>query len=70
VWLPWAWGDDRTRRAIEDQYAGVHNWIPRLRGETYTRPWLGYHPLPIVSRMTALRERWARELEEVPALCS
>lgn len=63
VWLAWTLGNDATRKAIEDKYQGVHEWLPSARGECRTRPFKGEHPIAIQEAMPRLKARFERELD-------
>ena len=62
VWMPWA-AFPGKRFSIEQRYLGVHDWLPRRRGPSYTAPFKGEHPQPIRKRMEALTERFDFELD-------
>ncbi len=63
VWLRWCLGNELTRQIIEREYSGVHNWLPEIRGDAYTMPFLGQHPKVIQDAMPRLVERFNRELD-------
>lgn len=63
VYLPWAMGDQAARAAIEDEFDGVHNWLPARRGPARTRRFGLQHPQPILFSMPELQARFDRELE-------
>ena len=46
VWLSWVKNPDQ-RQAIEAQYKGVHEFTPDYRGECFTAPFTGTHPVII-----------------------
>lgn len=54
VWRPWLLGDDETRGAIEEKYNGIHNWLPKRRGPSFTKPFEGQHPQVIQDIMPDL----------------
>lgn len=62
VYLPWLRGDARQRHDIEQQYRGVHNWLPERRGPTFTREFGGRHPSSIELTLPQLRRRILDEL--------
>ncbi len=64
VWLPWARGDAAERQRIEDEFDGVHEYLPSRRGQCRTTPFTGRHPEVIEKRLPELRARFERELEE------
>lgn len=59
VYLAWLLNPS-GRRELENIYNGVHNWRPEIRGETYTEPFLGKHPVTI--DVDAIVERIQAEL--------
>lgn len=63
VWLRWVLGNSLTKHLVEEEYDGVHEWIPSNRGECRTVPFLGQHPKVIQDAMPRLVERFNRELE-------
>lgn len=63
VYLPWALGNDITRRVIEDEFDGVHEWLPAARGDCRTQPFTGTHPPAIAGSLPRLRARFEKELE-------
>ena len=62
IWLPWVLGNPKERSRIENNFDGVHEWIPMRRGDARTRPFAGEHPLVIQKRMPELQARFEREL--------
>lgn len=54
VYLPWVLGDDAQKRAVEQEFQGVHEWLPERRGECFTAPFMGKHPSTIQRRMGTL----------------
>lgn len=64
VWLPWVTGDERQRRKIEREYAGVHEWDRKHRGSCYPKRFTGRHPAVIEKRMGRLQQRLRQELLE------
>ena len=44
VYLPWVIGNKENRKAVEDKYNGVHEWIPQARGACRTKAFTGQHP--------------------------
>jgi hypothetical protein len=65
VYLRWVLGNETTRRIIEDEYDGVHNWLPERRGSCRTAPFAGSHPQEIERVLPELRQRFNAEMEEM-----
>lgn len=65
VYLRWIRGDEQTRQRIEDKFQGVHEFLPKFRGDCRTAPFTGEHPEPIERRLPALRMRLRNELLSV-----
>lgn len=63
VYLPWILGNDTARQVIENEFDGVHNWLPERRGPCRTAPFGGQHPAEIEKRLPELRERLLFEME-------
>lgn len=62
VYLPWVCGNDIARRVIEDEFDGVHNWLPKRRGPCRTALFEGQHPKEIQEAMPMLRRRFEMEI--------
>jgi len=62
VYRPWVLGE---RKTIEDQFEGVHDWLPEIRGACRTRKFIGSHPEEIQRVLPQLRERFAKEIAEL-----
>jgi len=63
VYLKWVVGNETQRRAIENTYRGVHEWIPKRRGDCYTAKFNLRHPETIERDLNILRERLESELK-------
>jgi len=55
VYLPWVRGDSARRQAIEDEFNGVHDFLPSFRGPCRTAPFTGEHPVAIAKRLDKLQ---------------
>jgi hypothetical protein len=55
VYLPWVTGDEARRQAIEDEFDGVHDFLPSFRGACRTTPFTGQHPAAIAKRLDKLQ---------------
>jgi len=64
VYLPWVTGDSVERYRIEEQFDGVHNWLPARRGPCRTVVFDGEHPAEIQRVMPQLQRRLRMELGE------
>lgn len=64
VYLRWVLGNELTRRLVENEFNGVHDWLPERRGDCYTVPFTGQHPPEISKSMPELLARFERELAE------
>ncbi len=64
VYLPWVLGNETARRIIEDEFNGVHDWLPARRGACRTAAFEGEHPKAIRDTMPELLARFERELAQ------
>lgn len=62
VYLPWVLSMPSQREALEKKWQGVHNWLPKNRGDCYTRKFEGEHPQVIKDAMPKLFKRFVTEL--------
>ena len=62
VYIPWVFGDAAEKARIENEFDGVHDWLPARRGPCRTIPFAGNHPESIAKRMPELEARFSREL--------
>ena len=62
VYLPWVKGDDLARIEIENQFNGVHEFKPQVRGECKTARFTGKHPESI--NLQKINKRIQKELGE------
>lgn len=60
VYLPWMRGD---KRRVEERFKGVHEFVPRIRGECFTRRFSGRHPQSIENNINAIRNKIKTQLE-------
>lgn len=63
VYLRWVLGNDITRRLVEDEYSGVHEWRPELRTACRTRLFAEPLPLWIRNQLPELKMRLKDELD-------
>jgi len=62
IYSPWVTGDDTTKNKIENSWNGVHEFLPSIREETYTKEFTGEHPLPIKNKIEQYKLRIREEL--------
>ena len=59
VYLPWMSGD---REGVEERFKGVHEFVPRIRGECFTKKFDGKHPQSIQENLKQLKEKLHNQL--------
>jgi hypothetical protein len=64
VYLPWILGNDEEKKLIESQFNGVHEFIPSIRTDTFTKPFEGKHPESIEKTLPLLRDKFKKQLEK------
>jgi hypothetical protein len=64
VYIPWVLGSEEERRKIERANQGVHDWLPHLRGSSFTYEFKGQHPEQIRDSMPKLQARFQQQLAE------
>lgn len=64
VWLKWV-EHPEYRGLIEDQWNGVQEFVPSIRGESKTIPYTGWHPEIIMRDMAYFKQRFDNELKIV-----
>lgn len=64
VYLRWVCGNERAKQGVEDEFQGVHEWLPERRGECRTKLFTNLHPDSIEVEMKRLKARFVRELKE------
>lgn len=52
IYLPWVKGD----KTVEERWLGVHEFFPRIRGESFTVEFKGQHPDNIKSKIHKFKE--------------
>ena len=60
IYLPWITGN----KEVEKAWNGVHEFLPQIRGHSYTEPFPGTHPDSIRDNMINLELRISNELQE------
>lgn len=63
IYLPWVNGDDKMKTNIENQYRGVHEFIPSIRGDCYTAKFDSGHPESIKNNMDILKDKFYKQLQ-------
>lgn len=61
VYLPWVLGD---RQKIEDEFDGVHDYLPEVRGPCRTVTYYFDHPKEIENSLDSLQEMLVKQLDE------
>ena len=61
VYLPWVSGD---RENIEQNFYGVHEFKPEIRGECFTEEFTLGHPEAIIKNMNKLKDKFKAQLEK------
>lgn len=61
VYLPWVTKPEK-RKEIEEKYMGVHEFKPHVRGECYTRKFVGSHPNSIQCNIKNLKNKFIKQL--------
>ena len=62
IYMPWVL--DINRDVIEHKYKGVHEFKPEYRGECYTKPFVGTHPIAIQNNMNSLIDKFSEQVEK------
>ena len=60
IFVPWVRGD----KSVEDDWKGVHEFNPLIRGEAFTETFKGEHPEVITRSLNQFKDRIKYELEE------
>jgi glycosyltransferase involved in cell wall biosynthesis len=63
VYIPWVTGGAGERRDVEKRYQGVHEFIPKYRGDCYPEMFRGEHPEIIKRDMEELQAEFDRQLK-------
>jgi hypothetical protein len=64
IYLPWVLGLAEDRQKIEEQYKGVHEFKPHIRGDCYTTKFTLTHPEAIARDMTELNNALRKQLHK------
>ena len=67
IYLPWVNGNNIIKSNIEYKYKGVHEFIPEVRGNCYTAPFMIEHPESIQDNLNQLKEKFNMQLEKYNA---
>jgi len=63
VYFPWINGDNQSRFYIEQQYQGVHEFKPKVRGDAYTEHFKGEHPKIIQDNIGKYIDKFTKQLK-------
>lgn len=63
IWLPWVKGNDKQKHKIEQEFRGVHEFIPEYRGDCYPKKFTGTHPQSILNNFAELKQKFNQQLE-------
>jgi hypothetical protein len=63
IWLPWVRGDEAMKQRVENEFNGVHEFIPSYRGDCRTYQFSGTHPTVIQRDLEQLKAEWKKQLE-------
>ena len=63
IYLPWVNGDETQKLKIESKYIGVHEFKPHVRGECYTKKFIGLHPESIDKNIIKLKNKFNDQLK-------
>ena len=64
VYLPWVTGSQSTRSRIEEEYDGVHEFKPSVRGSCRTKPFEEEHTEIILQNMDKMKKKFEDQLNE------
>lgn len=65
VYLAWVRGDLEQKYRVEQTYRGVHEFIPKDRGDCFTERFTLEHPFVITRDMQDLKDKFQKQLEQV-----
>lgn len=63
LWMNWVNGSAELRLAIEERWNGVQEFMPKARGECFTKPFTGEHPEVIKKYLPELRKKFEQQLK-------
>ena len=63
VYWKWVNGDDNIKNQLEQQYAGVHEFLPHNRGPCFTNLFIDDHPESIIRDFNLLKTRFNEEVK-------
>ena len=63
IWMLWVLNPD-LRQDIENEYLGVHEFIPSFRGECRTKLFEGEHPEAIEMTLDSLKNKFKKQLND------
>ena len=69
IYLPWVIGDENDKNKIENQYLGVHEFKPNIRGECFTAKFEGQHPRAIENNLESADLELSMFQYQLPLSC-
>jgi hypothetical protein len=64
IYLPWVKGTNSDRKILENQYLGVHEFKPHVRGECFTTKFTNTHPESIQKDINLLKNKFDSQLKK------
>lgn len=64
IYLPWIAGNDSSKQLIENEYNGVHEFKPEIRGACRTDQFTSDHPESISKNMRNLKDKISNQLKK------
>jgi len=64
IYLPWVIGSNDDKKIIENQYSGVHEFKPNIRGACFTNKFELSHPEAIIRDFDLLNNKFKNQLEK------
>jgi hypothetical protein len=64
IYYPWVNGNEDEKVKIEQQYSGVHEFKPHVRGECYTEKFIFGHPESIEKNLEELKNKFNEQLKK------
>lgn len=64
IYYPWVTGNDFQRKSIEEKFLGVHEFLPSVRGDCYTSPFVLSHPESISENISDLNFKISNQIKK------
>ncbi len=64
IWLKWVLGDSYIKYMIDNEWQGVHEFIPSRRGDCHPIKYEGSHPETIINSMSELKKKFEQQVKE------